>query len=219
MGIKVIITGSTGMVGEGVLLECLHHEEISQVLMVNRKHNPVSHPKLSECIAPDFLTLEEVIDQLSGYNACFYCAGISSSGMNEADYTRITFDTTMHFARTLAELNPGMIFIHVSGAMTDSSEAGKMMWARVKGRTENALMRLPFKMVYNFRPGFMKATDGQKNIKSYYGLVGWMYPILKILLPNYVSTLSDVGSAMIKCVLAGYPKQILEIKDINLLAK
>lgn len=219
MGIKLIITGSTGMVGEGVLLECLQHPEISEILMVNRRHNEFSHSKLKECIAPDFLALEEVTDQFSGYNACLYCAGISSSGMNEAEYTRITYDTAMHFARTLAELNPGMIFIHVSGAMTDSSEAGKMMWARVKGKTENALMRLPFKMVYNFRPGFMKATAGQKNVKSYYGLVSWMYPFLRIFLPNYVSTLSEVGRAMIKCILEGYPKQILEIKDINLLAK
>jgi len=217
--IRVIVTGATGMVGEGVLLECLDHPAIEQVLMVNRKPYPVKHPKLIELIVPDFLHLDGFADQLAGYDACFYCAGVSSAGMSEADYTRVIYDITIHFAETLASMNPRMIFDFVSGSLTDSSEKGRVMWARVKGRTENALMKLGFQKAYNFRPGFMKPTPGQRNVKSYYGVIGWLYPVLRALLPNQVSTMKDVGLAMINSVLKGYPKQILEIKDINLLAK
>jgi uncharacterized protein YbjT (DUF2867 family) len=216
---KVIITGATGMVGEGVLFECLEQADITEVLMVNRRTYPLSHPKLKECIIPDFLDLDAFADQLSGYDACFYCAGISSVGMKEAEYSRITYDTTLHFAQKLVSLNPRMIFIFVSGALTDSSEIGSVMWARVKGKTENALMKLPFQNVYNFRPGFMKASKGQKNIKSYYYLISWLYPIMRLLLPNQVSTLREVGAAMINSVRRGYSKNILEIKDINALAR
>jgi uncharacterized protein YbjT (DUF2867 family) len=216
---KVIITGATGMVGEGVLFECLEQADITEVLMVNRRTYPLSHPKLKECIIPDFLDLDAFADQLSGYDACFYCAGISSVGMKEAEYSRITYDTTLHFAQKLVSLNPKMIFIFVSGALTDSSEIGSVMWARVKGKTENALMKLPFQNVYNFRPGFMKATKGQKNIKSYYYLISWLYPIMRLLTPNHVSTLREVGLAMINSVRRGYSKNILEIKDINALAR
>ena len=219
MGIKVILTGATGMVGEGVLLECLEHPDIEKVLIVNRKPSGTKHLKLKECIAPDFLNLEAFADQLTGYDACFYCAGISSVGMDEEKYSHITYDTTIHFAGKLASLNPDMIFDYVSGSHTDSSEKGRIMWARVKGRTENALMRLPFKKVYNFRPGFMKPTPGQINIKSYYKVIGGLYPLLRALFPNQVSTMKEVGLAMINSVLKGYPKQILEIKDIKALAK
>ena len=217
--IAVIITGATGMVGEGVLFECLEHPAVERVLLVNRKPYPAAHPKLHECIVPDFFHLESVAGQLTGYDACFYCAGVSSAGMSEADYTRITYDLTLHFARTLAALNPQMVFDYVSGAYTDSSEQGSVMWARVKGRTENALMRCGFKHVYNFRPGFMKPTPGQKNIKWYYTAIGALYPLVRLVLPNQVSTLRDVGLAMINSVLLGYPKPILEIKDINALAQ
>jgi uncharacterized protein YbjT (DUF2867 family) len=219
MKIKVIITGATGMVGEGVLFECLAHPHVKQVLMVNRKHYSMKHPKLKECIVPDFLKLDEFTGQLMGYDACFYCAGISSIGMNEPKYSHITYDVTMHFANKLVSINPKMIFDFVSGSRTDSSEKGKIMWARVKGRTENALMRLPFKRVYNFRPGFMKPTEGQKNIKSLYKPISKLYPLLRVLFPKQVSTLREVGLAMINSVLTGYSKQILEIKDIKLLAK
>lgn len=207
------------MVGEGVLLECLEHPAIDQVLMVNRKPYGVTHPKVKECLVPDFLHLDGFTDQLTGYDACFYCAGVSSAGMSEPEYTRVTYDITTHFARTLASLNAQMIFVYVSGSLTDSTETGRIMWARVKGRTENALMRSGFQKVYNFRPGFMRPTPGQRNIKSYYKVIGWMYPILRVLLPNQVSTLHDVALAMINSVVKGYPKQILEIKDINSLAK
>src|SRR5271168_2968449 len=160
--LRVIITGATGFVGEGVLFECLEHPAIEQVLLVSRKPYGLAHPKVRECIVPDFLDLDAVTGQLTGYDACFYCAGISSRGMSEANYSRITYDTTMHFAQKLAGLNPQMTFCHVSGSLTDSSEKGRVMWARVKGKTENALMRLPFKKVYNFRPGFMRPTPGQQ---------------------------------------------------------
>jgi uncharacterized protein YbjT (DUF2867 family) len=219
MEIKVIITGATGLVGEGVLLECLAHPDVKQVLMVNRKPYSAKHPKLKEVIVSDFFNLDAVSDQLTGYNACFYCAGISSRGMSEADYSHITYDTAMHFAGKLAALNPDMIFNHVSGGHTDSSEKGSVMWARVKGKTENALMKLPFKKVYNFRPGFMKPTSGQKNIKGYYKVISALYPLLHLLFPNQGSTIHEVGLAMINAVLKGYPKQILEVKDIKELAK
>jgi uncharacterized protein YbjT (DUF2867 family) len=207
------------MVGEGVLLECLEHPAIEHVLIVNRRPYSAKHPKLKECIVPDFMDLDGFTDQLTGYDACFYCAGVSSAGMSELEYSHITYDITTHFAQTLASLNPQMTFVYVSGSLTDSSERGRIMWARVKGKTENALMRLGFQKVYNFRPGFMRPTPGQRNIKSYYKVIGWMYPLLRVLLPNQVSTMRDVGLAMINSVLKGYPKQVLEIKDINSLAR
>jgi NAD dependent epimerase/dehydratase family len=216
---RVIITGATGMVGEGVMLECLKHPAVEQVLMVNRKHFSLEHPKLKECVVPDFLDLDRFSAELTGYGACFYCAGVSSAGMNEADYSLITYDVTIHFAEKLASLNSQMIFDYVSGSLTDSSEKGRVMWARVKGKTENALMRLPFKRVYNFRPGLMRPTPGQKNIKWYLKALGGLYPLLRMILPNQVSTMRDVGIAMINSVLKGYPKQALEIRDINSLAK
>ncbi len=187
--------------------------------MVNRKHYTAQSPKLSECIVPDFLALDDLSTALTGYDACFYCAGVSSRGMSESAYTHITYETTLHFARKLASLNPRMTFIYVSGSLTDSSEKGKIMWARVKGKTENALLQCGFHRVYNFRPGFMRPTAGQQNIKSYYKLIGGLYPLLHLLLPNQVSTMHDVATAMINSVLKGYPKSILEIKDINALAK
>jgi uncharacterized protein YbjT (DUF2867 family) len=216
---KVIITGATGMVGEGVLLECLAHPAVEQVLVVGRKPYRRTHPKLRECIVADFMDLAAAESQLTGYDACFYCAGVSSAGMSEADYNRITYDVTLHFAQTLAGLNPQMVFVYVSGALTDSSEKGRSMWARVKGRTENALTRVGFRAAYNFRPGFMKPTAGQENVKWYFFAVGWLYPVLHALLPNQVSTLQDVALAMVNTVVKGYPKQILEIKDINALAR
>ena len=217
--LRIIITGATGMVGEGVLLECLQHPAVGQVLMVNRKPYPAKHPKLKECIVPDFLDLDGFTTQLIGYDACFYCAGVSSRGMSESEYSHITYDVTMHFAHKLASLNPRMIFDYVSGSLTDSTEKGRIMWARVKGKTENTLMKCGFKRVYNFRPGFMKPTPGQRNIKSYYNFIGWLYPLLRLLFPNHVCTMREVGLAMINSVLKGYPKQILEISDIKALAQ
>src|SRR5882724_11380384 len=159
---KLILTGATGMVGEGVLLECLENPVVERVLSVSRRACGLTHTKLRELLVPDFRELGAVEAELSNYDACFYCAGISSVGLKEAEYTAITYDTPVAFASTLARLNPGMTLVHVSGAHTDGTEQGKVMWARVKGRAENALMRLPFKAVYNFRPSLMGPTLGQE---------------------------------------------------------
>jgi uncharacterized protein YbjT (DUF2867 family) len=215
MNYKIIITGTTGMVGEGVLLECLSHPQVSAVLSVSRKSAGMSHPKLKEYIVPDFLSLKEDDANLKGYDACFFCAGASSIGLKEAEYSRVTFDTTTHFAKVLLKQNPQMTFIYVSGAGTDGTEKGRVMWARVKGKTENTLAAMPFKKVYNFRPGFMKLTPGQKNALSLYKYIGWMFPFFAIVLPNMTSTLKQVGQAMINCLIIGCDKQTLEVKDIN----
>ncbi|MBD0368181.1 MAG: NAD-dependent epimerase/dehydratase family protein [Flavisolibacter sp.] len=217
MSNKAIITGATGMVGEGVLLECLSHPNVEQVLVINRKPVGVSHPKLREIIHTDFFNLSPIEEQLSGYNACFFCLGVSSVGISKEEYKHITFDLTLNVAQVLAKLNPEMAFCYVTGAGTDSSEQGGMAWARVKGATENALMRL-FKQAYMFRPGFMKATPGQKNIKSYYKYFEWLYPIGRALYPAGFCTLQEVGLAMINAASKGYPKQILNVKDIVKLA-
>jgi uncharacterized protein YbjT (DUF2867 family) len=212
---KIIITGATGMVGEGVLFECLENPIVKEVLIVNRRHYDMEHPKLKELLVNDFTKLEGLENQLSNYDACFYCAGISSVGMNEEKYNYITYETTMAFAEQLVKLNPNMVFNFVSGGHTDSTEQGKLMWARIKGKTENALMKLPFKAQYNFRPGFMKPFKQQKNIKTLFKPIIWLFPIL---LPKISLTLKQVGQAMINAVLKGYPKQVLEIADIKILA-
>lgn len=217
--IKVILTGATGMVGEGVLLECLENAAVAEVLVVNRRPLGRQHPKLREVVTPDFFDLEGVRGELAGYDACFFCAGVSSVGKSEAEYTRVTYDLTLHFAETVAQVNPGMVFTYVSGAMTDSTEKGRTMWARVKGRTENALGRVGFRAEYNFRPGLMRATVGQRNLPSLYLWLGWLFPVVQLLAPNQASTLEGVGKAMIRCVTEGYAKPILEIRDINALAK
>lgn len=216
MAIRIIITGVTGFVGEGVLLACLSHPQVAEVLMVNRRHYDLPHPKLKELLVSDFLQSENYSAQLSGYDACFYCAGISSAGMAEAEYTRITYDTTLAFAKAVLADNKRLTFCFVSGSHTDSTEKGRVMWARVKGRTENALSKLPFAQVYHFRPGGMIPTDGQKNAKTAYGVI---VKLLSYILPKNVSTLEEVGLAMINAVLKGYSKSILEVGDIKELAK
>ena len=215
---KVVITGTTGMVGEGVLLECLANADVTGVLSVSRRRTGISHPKLREYVVPNFLDLQEGDSMLAGYDACFFCAGVSSLGKSEADYTVITYDTTIHFAKILATLNPQMTFVYVSGAGTDSSEKGRSMWARVKGRTENTLMKLPIRKVHNFRPAFMKAVPGQKHTLAFYKYVAWMFPVLRVLFPNTVSTLAQVARAMIRCAKADVAKTVLEVSDINRLA-
>ena len=207
------------MVGEGVMLECLKNPAVDEVLLVSRRPYGVALPKIRECIVPDFMKLEDFAAELAGYDACFFCAGVSSVGKSEAVYTRTTYDTTLHFAEALVKLNPGMVFTYVSGMGTDSTEKGRLMWARVKGRTENALARVGFRAEYNFRPGFMRAMPGQMNLPWGYRAIEWMYPVLRVVIPNSVSTLEDVGRAMIRCVTQGYPKQTLEVRDINALGK
>jgi hypothetical protein len=217
--INAIITGSTGMVGEGVLHECLQHPDVESIMVVNRKPCGITHPKLKEIIHIDFFDLLPIESNLSGYNACFFCAGVSSVGMKEPEYTKFTYELTMNFAQTLSKLNNDMTFCYVSGAGTDSSEKGRMMWARVKGKTENDLMKLQFKNIYAFRPAFMKPVKGQKNAPTFYKYILWLYAILHPLFPQYFGTLSDVGRAMINCAKYGYEKRVLEAKDIAGLAK
>jgi len=215
--IRAIITGATGMVGEGVLLECLNHPGVEQVLVINRKSGGVSHPKLREIIHGDFFNLAPIEQHLIGFNACFFCLGVSSVGLGKEEYAHLTRDLTLNVARLLAKLNPETTFCYVTGAGTDSTEKGPVAWARVKGATENALMRL-FKHAYMFRPGLMKATPGQKNIKSYYKFFAWIYPIGRTLYPAGFCSLQEVGRAMINAAAGGYPKQILEVSDIVMLA-
>jgi hypothetical protein len=217
--IKAILTGATGMVGEGVLHECLNHADVEKVLVINRKPCGVSHPKLTEILHADFYNLALIESQLVGYNTCFFCLGMSSVGMNEADFTRGAYTLTMHVAQTFARLNADMTFCYISGAGTDSTEKGKQMWARVKGKTENDLMKLPFKKVYNFRPGYLHPTKGLKNTLPYYKYLSWLYPILRPIAGGMMSTLSELGLAMIHSVSRGYEKSVLEVRDIVALAK
>jgi uncharacterized protein YbjT (DUF2867 family) len=218
MKITAIITGATGMVGQGVLIECLKHPDVEKVLVINRKPGGMSHPKLREIVHPDFFELAPIEEQLSGYGACFFCLGVSSIGMSTEEYKHVTYDLALTMARLLVKLNPEMTFCYVTGAGTDSSEQGRVAWARVKGATENALLRL-FKRAYMFRPAFMKATPGQKNVKGYYKYFAWLYPIGRALYPAGFCTLQEVGLGMIHAASKGYPKQILEVKDIVSLAK
>ncbi len=219
MKLKAIVTGATGMVGEGVLQECLENPAVEAVLVIGRKSCGVNHPKLKEILHGDFYDLSAISDKLTGYNACFFCLGKSSVGMKEADYYKVTYTLTLHLAETLVKRNPDMTFCYVSGAATDSTEKGKSMWARVKGKTENDLMKLPFKGVYNFRPGFMKASAGAKNTPGIYKAFAWMYPFLRALFPKFACTLKEVGQAMIHVASKGYEKHILEVKDIVEAAK
>lgn len=214
---KVIITGTTGMVGEGVLLECLAEPAVERVLSVARRSSGHTHPKLSELSVPNFRELASVEPALTGYDACFYCAGVSSVGLKEPEYAAVTYDTPLHFAETLVRLNPGMVLVHVSGAHTDGSEQGKVMWARVKGKAENALARLPFKAVYNFRPSLMKPTPGQQHIKGSYRALLVFYPLLNLFFPGL--PLSAVGRAMINAVRFGAPKTVLEAQDMKELSQ
>lgn len=214
-GLKVIITGSTGMVGEGVLLECLNNEKVSEVLIVNRKHYERQHPKLKELLVPDFTQMDTYANQVKGYDACFFCAGVSSVGMKEDQYRHLTYDTTLAFARAVASVNPNLVFTYVSGAGTDTSEKGRLMWARVKGKTENDLQKLPFKAVYHFRPGVMMPYEGQQNWKQVYKVIGY---ILRFFSPKSVLGMNQVGKAMIHAVTVGYSKPVLEVSDIRKLA-
>lgn len=218
MKIKAIITGATGMVGEGVLLECLSNPEVERVLVINRRPGGVSHPKLQEIIHTDFFNLTPIESQLAEFNTCFFCLGTSSVGMSKEDYKRVTYDLTLNVGQVLARLNPELTFCYVTGAGTDSSEQGRVAWARVKGATENALLKL-FKRSYMFRPGFMKATPGQKNIKWYYAPLAWIYPFGRVIYPAGFCTLQEVARAMIKVAGKGPAKQILEVKNIVELAK
>jgi uncharacterized protein YbjT (DUF2867 family) len=217
--IRVIVTGATGMVGEGVMHECLLHPAVSEVLIIVRKSTGVTHPKLKEIVHADFYNIEPIKEKLAGYDACFFCLGISSVGMKEDDYYKITYNLTMHVGEILVQQNPFMTFCYISGAGTDSTEKGRLMWARVKGKTENDLQQLGFAHVYNFRPAIISPTKGLKNTLGFYKWLGWMLPILRTVAPNTITSLKNLGIAMINTALKGYPKTILEVKDINLRAR
>lgn len=216
MKLQVILTGATGMVGEGVLLECLANPAVERILVLTRRPTGRQHPKLQELLVPDLADLGAVESQLTGYNACFFCAGVSSVGISQADYERVTYDLTLAVATTLARLNPEMTFNYVTGAGTTAHS--RQHWARVKARTETALLALPFRAAYMFRPGFMQLTPGQRNALKWYPAVAWLYPLARRLAPAYVSTVREVGRAMIHAALAGYPQPVLEVRDIVALA-
>jgi uncharacterized protein YbjT (DUF2867 family) len=223
MNLNVVITGSTGMVGKGVLLECLDNESIDSVLVINRRPIDMDHDKLKEIVHHDFNDLSSIEDQLKGYDACFFCLGISAYRMSEEDYTKITYDLTLHFADTLLKLNPEMTFCYVSGQGTDGTEKSRMMWANVKGKTENAILNLPFKKAYMFRPGFIQPMKGIKSsTKMYntlYSIIKPFIPVLKLLFPKSITNTERVGKAMINSVTKGYNKTHLDNHDINKLAQ
>ena len=219
MNLRVILTGATGMVGEGVLLECLQSPAVAHVLVLTRKSISRTHPKMSELLVPDLANLSAVESQLTGYDACFFCAGISSVGISAAEYERITHDLTLFVGVTLARLNPALTFIYVSGAGTDNTETSRQHWARVKGRTENELLALPFRAAYMFRPGIMRPQAGQRNVPKLMRVIDWLYPVIKRLAPSMACTLKEVGQAMISAADFSYSKPVLEVRDIVVLAK
>lgn len=216
MSTKVILTGATGMVGEGVLLECLTRPDIEKVLVVGRRSCGITHPKLEEVLCDDFMDLSPIAEKFKGYDAFFFCAGVTSIGKNEEEYSCLTYDMTNHFAETFIKQNPNskLTFCYVSGYGTDSTEHGKSMWARVKGGTENTLLKMFPGSAYMFRPGYMKPVNGQKNVLKFY--FGWqlIYPVMKFLMPKFTCSLEQVGKAMINCALGKVSKNILEVKDI-----
>ena len=216
---KVILFGATGMVGQGVLRECLLDAGVKSVLAIGRSPTEQRHAKLREILHENFFDFSAIEPQLASYDACFFCLGVSSIGMSEERYRRLTYDITLAAARTLAKLNPGMVFTYVSGRGTDSTEHGKLMWARVKGKTENDLLKLPFKAAYMFRPAGIQPLHG---IRSKTGWVQAIYvgaaPVLSLLnclAPKYMTTTEQVGRAMIRVAREGYPKPVLESEDIN----
>jgi hypothetical protein len=206
------------MVGEGVLYECLLSPHVEKVLVVGRRSCSVHHTKLTEIVHKDFFDLSSIESQLAGYNACFFCLGVSSVGMKKPDYERMTYDLTMNFANTLAKVDPGMSFCYISGAGTDSTEKGRSHWARVKGKTENDLQTLGFRQTFLFRPGILKPTPGLNNTLGFYKWAGWLIPVFELLAPNHITSLAQLGKSMIHAVKNGYEKNVIEVKDIKLLS-
>ncbi len=216
---KILIFGATGMVGQGVLRECLLDPEIETVLTVGRSSTGVRNPKLRDIVQPDMFHYTGIESELIGLDACFFCLGVSSAGMSERDYEKLTYTLTFAAAETLARLNPAMTFVYVSGAGTDSSENGRIMWARVKGKTENALLRLPFKAAYMFRPGVIQPVHGARSKTTAYR-IGYVLtrpvlPLLRRLFPQYILTTEEIGRAIIQVAKRGAPKTILESLDIR----
>jgi len=216
---RVVLFGATGMVGQGVLRECLRDDAVSQIVCVGRSSLGMTHPKLEELVTKDLFELERLDGQLRGLDACFFCLGVSSGGMSEADYRRLTYDLTLSVAGVLARVNPGMTFVYVSGDGTDSSEQGRSMWARVKGATENALLRLPFRAAYMFRPGVIAPLDGIRSktpsYRVFYAVLGVLLPPLQRLFPRSISTTRTIGLAMLEVARHGAKTSILGPADIH----
>jgi len=215
---NIMIFGATGMVGQGVLRECLLAPDVARVTAVGRTATGIAHAKLRDLLVRDLTDYRAVEADLSGFDACFFCLGVSSAGMSEAEYTRLTYDLTLAAAEVLARLNPQMTFVYVSGVGTDSSERGSIMWARVKGRTENALRRLPFKAVFLFRPSVIQPLHGARSKTRVYAvtymLAGWLLPLLRAMFPRRVLTTESVGRAMLAVARRGAPQAVLEPGDI-----
>jgi len=216
---KVILFGGSGMVGQGVLRECLLDSEVTAVLSIVRSSTGQQHAKLREIVHKDFLDFASIESDLTGFDVCFFCLGVSSAGMSEENYRRITYDITLAAAESLVKLNASMTFVYISGAGTDSSERGRAMWARVKGQTENALLHLPFKAAYMFRPALIVPLHGitsrTKLYRVFYAVLGPLLPILNALMPKYVTTTEKLGRAMLIAAKRGAPKPVLESSDIN----
>ena len=216
---KVILFGATGMVGQGVLRECLVDPDVTRLLAVGRSSTGQSHPRLVELIHYDFTDYSAIEPQLTGYDACFFCLGVSSIGMEEERYRHLTYDITIAAATTLSRLNPGMVFTYVTGRSTDSTEKGSMMWARVKGKTENDLLKLPFKAAYMFRPAGIQPLHGVRSktawVQAIYAVTSPLLSWLVRVAPNHMTTSERLGRAMIAVARDGYPKPILEMEDIN----
>ncbi|HEY4710993.1 MAG TPA: hypothetical protein VIH46_12540 [Candidatus Acidoferrales bacterium] len=220
---NVLLFGATGMVGQGVLRECLLDQNVQLVQTVGRTALGVEHGKLRDVVHPDLLRYDALEGSLSGFDACFFCLGVTSSGMSEQDYERVTYGITLATALVLCRLNPQMTFIYVSGAGTDSSERGRTMWARVKGKTENALLRLPFSAAYMFRPGIIEPLDGIRSrtaaYRVFYAVARPLLPLLRLVVPNQILTTRQIGRAMLRVGAHGWPTAVLEIRDIGAAAK
>ena len=216
---KILVFGATGMVGQGVLRECLLDPAVELVLVVGRSTTGLKHAKLREILIPDMTDLGRVEPQLKGFDACLFCIGVSAAGRSEAEYTRMTYNLTLAVAQTLLRLNPALKFVYVSGVGTDSSERGRGMWARVKGRTENELLKLPFSAAFMFRPGMIIPMHGERSrtgwYRHVYAVVKPVFPALRALFPKAVTTTEQLGRAMLAVVRQGYPKPVLEPPDIN----
>lgn len=216
---NVVIFGATGMLGAGTLLECLEDPRVRTVLVVARRSTGITHPKMTEVIHHDFHHYDAVQSRFIDRDACFFCLGVSSAGMSEADYHHSTYDLTLAAAQALVAANPRMTFCYISGAGTDSSGQGRAMWARVKGKTENALLALPFKAAYMLRPGYIQPVQGVRSstalYRAFYTVLGPLYPVMRRLFPKLVTTTASVGRAMIELAANGYSRRVLEVTDIN----
>ena len=220
---RILLFGATGMVGQGVLRECLLAPDVDEVVAIGRTASGATHPKLKDIVQTDLFDYGVIEDQLVGFDACFFCIGVTSFRMDEATYTRLTYDMTLAAASTLARLNPTMSFVYVSGAGADSSESGKVMWARVRGRTENALARLPFKRSHAIRPGAIQprngATSRTRAYRILYPLMAPILPIFRKLMPHTVATTETIGRALLELARHGYAKTVLETRDIEEVAR